>query len=214
MPETIIMLCGGLAKRMRPLTEEIPKCMIPINGKPLLDYHLKFLRAAGIKKIILACGHKWEIIKKYYGEQFIYSAETDPLGTGGAVKKALQFVEEEKFFVYNADDIIDLNWREFGKVGADAIAVGHPRSTFGAVDLDKEGNVVGFREKPVTNFWSNAGAYLFSKKTPFPDLGSLEEGTFPKIKLQAFKHEGFWLQINTAKDIEEAQKFLRERGVF
>ena len=169
MPETIIMLCGGLAKRMRPLTEEIPKCMIPINGKPLLDYHLKFLRAAGIKKIILACGHKWEIIKKYYGEQFIYSAETEPLGTGGAVKKALQFVEEEKFFVYNADDIIDLNWREFGKVGADAIAVGHPRSTFGAVDLDKEGNVVGFREKPVTNFWSNAGAYLFSKKTPFPE---------------------------------------------
>ncbi len=210
MPKTIIMLCGGLAKRMRPLTDEIPKCMIPINGKPLLDYHLKFLLAAGIKKIILACGHKWEVIKEYYEDKFIYSVETEPLGTGGAVKKALRFVEEEEFFVYNADDIIDLNWKEFGKVGANAIAVGHPRSTFGAVDIDEKNIVLGFREKPKETFWSNAGAYIFSRKISLPEKGNLEADVIPKMKLKAFKHEGFWLQINTSKDVEEAGKFLKD----
>jgi len=214
MPETIIMLCGGLAKRMRPLADEIPKCMISINGKPLLDYHLKFLRAAGIKKIIFACGHKWEIIKKHYGDEFVYSVEAEPLGTAGAVKKALPFVKEEEFFVYNADDIIDLDWKAFGKVGSNAIAVGHPRSTFGAVDIDEKNNVLGFKEKPKETFWANAGAYIFSKKTPFPERGALETETFPKIKLKAFKHDSFWLQVNTAKDIEEAEKFLKVKNIF
>ncbi len=210
MPETIIMLCGGLAKRMRPLTDEVPKCMIPINGKPLLDYHLKFLRQAGIKKIIVACGHKWEEIKKYYGNEFEYSIEDEPLGTAGAVKKALSLVEEEEFFVYNADDIIDLDWKEFGKVGVNAIAVGHPRSTFGAVDIDEKNNVLGFREKPPVPFWSNAGAYIFSRKISLPEKGNLEMEVIPKLKLKAFKHEGFWLQVNTEKDIEEAGKFLKD----
>ncbi len=213
MPETIIMLCGGLAKRMRPLTDEIPKCMIPINGKPLLDYHLKFVRAAGIKKVILACGHKWEIIKKHYGNEFEYSIEDEPLGTAGAVKKALSLVDEEEFFVYNADDIIDLDWKEFGKVGANAIAVGHPRSTFGAVDIDESGNVLGFREKPSVPFWSNAGAYIFSKKISLPEKGNLEMDVIPKLKLKAFKHEGFWMQVNTEKDVEEAGKFLKEKSI-
>ena len=213
MPETIIMLCGGLAKRMRPLTDEIPKCMIEINGKPLLDYHLKFLREAGIKKIILACGHKWEVIKKYYGNKFIYSVESEPLGTAGAVKKALLLIEEEEFFVYNADDIIDLNWKEFGNLGANSIAVGHPRSTFGAVDVDEKNNVLGFREKPKETFWANAGAYIFSKKTSLPEKGNLEIDVIPKLKLKAFKHEGFWLQVNTEKDIEEAGKIVKEKKI-
>ena len=213
MPKTIIMLCGGLAKRMRPLTEEIPKCMIEINGHPLLDYHLKFLENCGIKKIILACGHKWEIIKKYYGDKFIYSVETEPLGTAGAVKNALQFVDEEEFFVYNADDIIDLDWKEFGKIGANAIAVGHPRSTFGAVEIDEKNNVLRFKEKPIETFWTNAGAYIFNKKISLPDKGNLEKEVLPKLKLRAFKHEGFWLAVNTSKDIEEAEKFLKEKNI-
>ena len=208
------MLCGGLAKRMGPLTEGIPKCMILINGKPLLDYHLKFLEGSGVKKIILACGHKWEIIKKYYGDKFIYSVESEPLGTAGAVKNALKFVEEEEFFVYNADDIIDLDWKDFGKVGANAIAVGHPASTFGAVEIDEKNNVLGFKEKPIETFWTNAGAYIFNKKTPLPDKGNLEIETLPKIKLKAFKHEGFWLQVNTPKDIEEAEIFLKGKKIF
>src|SRR3989344_9543197 len=118
-----IVLAGGLGKRMRPLTEDIPKCLVSVAGKPLLDYQLERLRKAGIEKIIVACGYKWEKIKQIYGSSVIYSVEKEPLGTGGAVKKALEHIDGKEFLVLNADDFSDANLKEFIKIGSNATAV-------------------------------------------------------------------------------------------
>ena len=214
MPETAIILCGGLAKRMRPITEEIPKCLVQLNGHTLLDYQMKFLRAGGVEKIILACGYQWEKIKELYGDQFIYSVEDEPLGTGGAVKLALKFVDEEEFFVLDCDEIMGLDFREFAKIGAPALVASRFHCQFGLVDMDENGNVLQFRQKPLLeNLWANAGIYLFSKKTPLPDKGAFETITFNEVKLKAYKHPGFWLTLNTVKDIEDAEKFVRENKI-
>lgn len=76
-----IILAGGLGRRLYPLTTDLPKCMIPINGKPLLDYQLQWLRKYRLGKVIVSCGYRWEKIKKYYGDGLIYSVEYEPLGT-------------------------------------------------------------------------------------------------------------------------------------
>lgn len=214
MPSTAIILCGGLAKRMRPITEEIPKCLVQLNGRALLDYQMKYLRAGGIKKIILACGYKWEKIKEIYGDQFIYSVESEPLGTGGAVKLALKYVDEEEFFVLDCDEIMDLDFQAFGKIGAPALVASRFHCQFGVVDMDEKGNVIKFVQYPLLeNVWANAGIYLFSKKTPLPDKGAFETTTFNEVKLKAYKHPGFWLTLNTVKDIDNAEKFVKEKNI-
>src|SRR3989344_4867630 len=187
MPQTAIILCGGLAKRMRPLTEEIPKCLVQLNGRTLLDYQLKFLRQGGVEKIILACGYQWGKIKEQYGEEF---------------------------FVLDCDEIMDLDFVKFGKIGAPALVASRFHCQFGVVDMDESGNVIKFVQYPLLeNVWANAGIYLFSKKTPMPDKGAFETTTFNEVKLKAYKHPGFWLTLNTVKDIENAEKFVRENKI-
>src|SRR3989338_9437618 len=100
-----IILTGGMGKTLRPLTQDLPKAMVPVNGKPLLQYQLDILTRQGIEKIVLACGYKWEKIKQHYGDKFIYSVEEEPLGTAGAVKNAIERIEGDEFIVLNADDI-------------------------------------------------------------------------------------------------------------
>ena len=214
MPTTAIILCGGQSKRLRPLTDDKPKCMVLLNNRPILDYQIKFLRNAGVKKIILACGYKWEKIKEHYKDQLVYSPETEPLGTGGAVKLALKFVDEEEFFVLNSDDILDLDYSALAAVGSPAIVVSHFHSNFGIVDIDENNNVLGFRQKPLLPFWANAGIYVFNKSMPFPEKGDHETTTLQKIKLKAYKHDGYWITINTVKDLEDAEKFFKDKNIF
>ena len=156
MPETAVVLCGGLAKRMRPLTETIPKCMAPLGlagGRPLLDYHLEMMDAAGVKHIILAAGYRHEVIGDYYGkDSFVYSVEDKPLGTGGAVRKALGHVKEGEFFVVNGDDVFpDMDLGDFGRKcsGNNALVSSRFPQQYGIVVSDGMGNITSFKQKPV-----------------------------------------------------------------
>src|SRR3989338_10131193 len=111
-----IILTGGMGKTLRPLTQDLPKAMVPVNGKPLLQYQLDILNSHKIEKIVLACGYKWEKIKQHYGKKFIYSVEDEPLGTAGAVKGALEHIDGDEFIVLNSDDITDIAIGEFIKM--------------------------------------------------------------------------------------------------
>lgn len=206
----IIILVGGFGKRLQPLTKDIPKCMVPIQGKPILDYHLKWLAKYKIDKMVLACGYKWEEIKKHYGSRFVYSVEDKPIGTAGAIKMAMDKIDGDEFFVLNSDDITDVNMNEFLKCGSNAVALARFRSNFGIVET-ADGRVVSFDEKPLLPYWASAGLYLLNKgiKSRLPDSGSIEKEVFPKIELKAFKHNGFWMTINTIKDLEEFEEAIK-----
>ena len=213
MIETII-LAGGLGKRMRPLTDDLPKCLIPINGRPLLDYQLEWLRKNKVEKIIVACGYKWEKIKHIYGSSFIYSVEGEPLGTGGAVKKALEHIDGHEFLVINADDLNNVNIKDFLRVGSNATAVSRFYSGFGIVKI-KDGKIVEFKEKPLLPYWANMGLHLLNKDVKFAEKCSLEYDILPALAkkglLKVYKHKGFWKTANTAKDLEELEKFFKTR---
>ena len=88
----VIILSGGLGKRLRSIVKDIPKTMAKVNERPFLEHTLKYISQFDVQNVILAVGYKREYIKKYFKEKFlnmniIYSEETEPLGTGGAIKK-------------------------------------------------------------------------------------------------------------------------------
>ncbi len=210
----IIILAGGQAKRLRPITEDMPKCMVPINGKPTLQYHLDYLKKfKTIDKIVLACGYRWEKIKQHYGDAFIYSVEEEPKGTAGAVRLALDRIEGDRFLVLNADDINNVDINKLIKMGSNTTVVSRFKSQFGIVEL-RDGLIKSFKEKPLLPYWANLGMHMLSKNVKFPGSGSLENDVLPKLasagKLKAFQHTGYWITINTLKELEEAGNMLKK----
>jgi len=116
----VCILAGGLATRMRPLTEQLPKALLPVAGKPFLDWQLDLLKKNGVVKVVMCVGHLGEQIEKYVKKQyyemdilFSYDGETQ-LGTGGAVKKAAALAGNE-FFVLYGDSYLEVNYLEVEK---------------------------------------------------------------------------------------------------
>lgn len=114
----VVLLSGGMATRMRPITETIPKAMIEIKGKPFIDYQLKLLSSKGINKVVICVGYLSHAIEAYvgngsqYGMQVDYSYDGETLlGTGGAVKKALNLLNDP-FFVLYGDSYLPINFKE------------------------------------------------------------------------------------------------------
>ncbi|RYD05686.1 hypothetical protein N752_07255 [Desulforamulus aquiferis] len=109
-----IVLVGGLGTRLKTIVSEVPKPMAAIGGYPFLTYLLEYLSKYNIKKVILATGYMHEKIMDYYGYRYggiviDYSIEYEPLGTGGAIKKALENVSEKDVFILNGDSFFDIN---------------------------------------------------------------------------------------------------------
>jgi NDP-sugar pyrophosphorylase family protein len=207
----LVILAGGQGKRLRPLTNDLPKCMVPVNGHPMLDHHLNWLRQYNISKIVVACGYKWEKIKDHYGKNLIYSVENEPLGTGGAIKQALEHIEGDQFIVVNSDDLNNTNLNELWRFGSNSVVISHFRSQFGLVET--EGHLIKeFRQKPMLPYFANIGLYLLSRDLKFPKKGAFETDLLPALaakgELKAFHHNGYWITINTMKELEEAEEAI------
>lgn len=207
-----IILAGGLGKRLRPLTDSMPKCMVPINGRPMLQHNIDLLKRHTQGKIIVSCGYMWEVIKKHYGSSLVYAVEEEPLGTAGAIKNALEHVEGHEFFVINADDMTNVDFTKLASTGSNATVVSLLKSPFGVVEIE-DGKIRQFKEKPVLPHYVSTGIYMLNKGVKFPEKGSLELDILPKLasknELKAFKHDGYWVTVNSPKDLEEAEKALK-----
>jgi len=210
-----------MGKRLRPLTLDRPKAMVEIAGRPIVEWQVRWLAAAGVKEIVLCVGVLWEKIKERYGDgtslgvKLHYSVEGEPMGTGGAFHKALDYIKGEPFFGMNGDVMTNLNpmrlREETGKVGA--LALIPFRSPYGIVVTD--GPVIeSFKEKAVlSDVWMSAGVYYFSEKARkyLPERGDVEQTTFPQLAgergLAGVKFpKAFWRTADTVKDVEEANK--------
>lgn len=212
MIKDAVILCGGKGKRLGEIGKDLPKAMIPINGKPLIDYQIEWLKKYGVKNIILACGYKWEKLKEHLRDNAKYAVEEEPLGTGGAIKNALKYLEGDDFFALNADDLTDINLDKLSEVGSNAICLARYRCPAGVAKIEA-GIIKEFVEKPVLdNVWVSCGVYLLNKNLDLPDKGSIEYEVWPKINSKAFKHEGIWITVNTQKELESAEKALKEKS--
>lgn len=224
-----ILLAGGKGERLRPLTEDRPKCMISVMGRPLLAYLIQWVSAYGYNRIVLACGYRHDVIQEFFGDgskygvQIEYIVETEPLGRGGGLKQAMSRIDiehrREPVLAMNADAITNLNLsdlRSFHKSqNGLATLVSVPlMSPYGIIDVSEQGDVCGFREKPELPFWINAGIYLM-EPTIFdllPDRGDHEETTFPLLakdgRLKAYRSRSFWRSVDTVKDLGELRNEL------
>lgn len=230
-----LILAGGKGLRLRPLTDDKPKPLVAVAGKPIAEWQLDWLRAnADLETVVFLCGWKWERLKEHFGSDYKgvkvdYSVEETPLGTGGAFRKAIveKRIGDEDIAMLNGDIITDLKLGEM--VGAHRSAKPLPavtlllvpyRSRFGIVNIDKKNFVKSFEEKPVfPDVWINGGIYFGNAKRLLKDLperGDIERETFPKLaasgRVMAYPYRGFWSLVDSIKDIQEVEKELKTRA--
>jgi len=226
-----IVLSGGFGLRLRPLTDDRPKPLIPVNGRPIAEFQLEWLmKEAKIDAVTFACGYKWEKLKEHFGTSFNgvtvdYSVENEPLGTGGGVKKAIleKGLHEDLCVVTNGDVITDLPLEKMitahqgaGDISASMLVVPY-RSRFGVVKIDKLKMVRDFDEKPAfPDVWINGGVYVLNPRKiakSLPDKGDIERETFPKLvthgELLSYPYYGDWTFVDSLKDLKELEESLQ-----
>ncbi|MCL4365995.1 nucleotidyltransferase family protein [Patescibacteria group bacterium] len=228
MVKTAIILAGGKGERLRPYTNDRPKVMVELDGKPILAWQIEWLKSYGIKKFVLTVSYKYEVVKKYFGDgskfgiEVDYSIEETPLGRGGGIKKAFSsplVAGESDVVVCNGDIITKLNLTDMITAHLDqkalvTLLLVPYLSRWGVVKIDEQNRIIGFEEKPKLPYWINGGIYLFNKgvEPMLPEVGDHEKETFPKIpkeKFLGFKDEGFWRAVDVVKDKSEAESFLK-----
>ena len=227
-----LILAGGKGERLRPLTDDLPKPMVPVCGKPMLEHQGEWLKAGSGTDVVFLAGYRWESIKNHFGAgrnfgvNVQYSVEDSPLGRGGAIKQGFTLVpeEEDSVLVLNGDIITAqapgdvLQTYQHSKSSNPAhratIMVVPMVSPYGLVDTNDDDNVIGFREKVELPYWINAGIYVFGRNiTPeLPDLGDHEVETFPQLaeagQISALKSRSFWRSVDSFKDLREAEDYM------
>ncbi len=227
MVNSAIILAGGKGERLRPYTNDRPKVMVEVSGKPILLWQLEWLKSHGITKFVITASYKYEVIKEYFedgskfGVEIEYSIEETPLGRGGAIKKAFQakiLAGVENVVVTNGDIITKVDVTKMIKFHEERSALVTQLvipylSRWGIVELDQEDHVIGYREKPKLPYWINGGIYIFNREIEpeLPEKGDHEYETFPHLDKEryfGFKDEGFWRAVDVVKDKSEAEQFL------
>jgi NDP-sugar pyrophosphorylase family protein len=216
-----VILAGGLGSRLRPITDYVPKPLIPVNNIPLIEWQIKQLKKFKINSFIICTGYKTNQVENYleqkenFDSKIQYSIEESPLGTGGAIKKAAKMIREKSFLVINGDIITDIDVRKL-YAHQNSIALVELRTKFGTVDLD-DSKITKFREKkPIQDVWMNAGIYHLDKKiiADLPTKGAIEETSFRRFadkgSLNGVKFKNaLWYSIDSHKDLDECSKALK-----
>jgi len=224
-----IVLAGGLGSRLQNVLPGIPKCMAPVNGKPFLTYVLDYLIDQEINKVILSVGYRNDQIVNYFGANYKnlsieYAIENEPLGTGGAIKLALDYCTQNDVIVLNGDTYFIPGLKEIEEIHFQTkanitIAVKEMSETgrYGLILTDKDGRITDFWEKdPNTESgWINGGIYLINRRV-FDSITeqkfSLENDVFKKscskFKMQAYQTDSFFLDMGIPEDYINAQTLI------
>lgn len=231
-----IILTGGKGERLGSLTSNCPKGMIPIEGKPILEYQIEWLKKHGIKKVIFACGYLHEKIQEHFkdgvrfGLEVDYSIEKEQLGRGGALKNAWEKLDTGRNVVITNGDIyteidlkkvISVHNEKIKQKGIKATICLFPYvSSYGVVLVDGENLINSFQEKPILHYWINGGIYIFEHEVGeyLPEKGDHETSTFFQLTreklIYGFRSNDYWKSIETVKDINEFSTYLKNRMHF
>jgi len=224
-----MILCGGFGKRLRPLTESIPKPLIEMkDGYTILDKQLFDFKNAGVERVILLTGFLSDKIIERYGEnykglQIDYVEEDEPLGTLNAIRMGMDHVDGDKQCVIrNGDVVADLNLKKMIYLGERSdyplsIFITKMQSPYGIVEISGD-RLASFKEKPILDYYINGGVYFSKGYLDFGDfdVGDIEKTVFPVMakenQLGYYKEDGlFWMAIDTSKELEEIRKEYKNR---
>lgn len=230
-----ILLVGGKGTRLAPLTNQIPKPMLKVAGKPVTEHQIVKAREAGIEEIVLATSYMAEVFEPYFGDgskfgiSIKYAVEEVPLGTGGAIANAAQMLElreGESVVVFNGDVLSshDLSRQiaQHSSTSADVtlyLTEVEDARAYGCVPMNADGRVLEFLEKmdnPKANT-INAGCYVFSSRAlaeiPRDSVVSVERDTFPLLlhngfNLYGYKDGRYWIDMGTPQSLLKASRDL------
>ena len=226
----VIVLCGGLGTRLRSVISDNPKALASIGDAPFLDILLEQIFDQGFERVILAVGYMGEKIIEQYSRDFriLFSSEESPLGTGGAVMRAMGLVRSEHVVVMNGDSYCEVDFdallNEHNKrapLASFVLAEVENISDFGSIRVEPDGRILSFEEKvpEKRSGLINAGVYVFSKRVrdyaPARNSFSLENDLFPiLIKEYCYGHVvlGTVLDIGTPERYNFAKEKLKYKA--
>jgi len=247
----VVIFAGGLGTRIAEESVYKPKPMIELGGKPILWHIMKYYSSFGFNDFIILCGYKQEIIKQYFQNYFLNNSNVTfdyakngkctihdsncehwnvtvldtglNTMTGGRLKRAKDYIGNERFMLTYGDGVSDVNINELIKAHEKSKAMVtltacHPEPRFGELEIDSNNIIKTFKEKPKqTNSWVNAGFFVCEPKVfdyISGDSMPWEDEPLKTIaaegKLGAYKHEGFWKPMDTLKDKTSLEKILKE----
>lgn len=220
-----LILGGGKAERLGDAAEGRPKPLVPIAGCPLASYQVARLAETGVTRVIVSCAQGLEGLFEQelsgLGPEIVAVGEPEPLGRGGGLRFAAAYRQEAgPIFGLNGDELLGIDLRDLLEhhkqhSAAATIVVSQVRSAFGVVDIREDDSVAGFREAPLLPEWVSSGVYVLDDECieRLPERGDHEDSTFPDLagegKLWAYRNTGYWLTVNTPKQLREADAYMR-----
>lgn len=204
--------------------------MALVDNVPFLEYIFKYLQKNDIKKVVLSVGYRWQSIEKYFGYRWqnieiFYSIEDTPLGTGGAIKKAISYVEGEDVFVTNGDTLFDIDLAKMVLKKDSKLLIALKRmkdfDRYGSVEYDKNGYITKFLEKQYTKIGNiNGGVYLmksnifsaYSMKDSF-SFETFMQTNFKSLNATSIVFEDYFIDIGIPSDYKKAQKELSRKNL-
>ncbi|HOU13850.1 MAG TPA: nucleotidyltransferase family protein [Anaerolineae bacterium] len=229
----VFILAGGLGTRIRALFADRPKSMIPFNGKPFLEHQIALLAGQGFRRFVLCLSYQAEQIMAHFGDgerlgvEIVYSQETTPLGTGGALRYAERFFDDVALVIngdtYLATDyqaLVAAHAQQPGAIGTIVVTEVADAGQSGQVILDEERRIIAFREKSanVGRGMVNAGVYVFAPRIldyiPTGEKVSLEREVFPALldrgeRLLGFPVRESFIDMGTPAGYQRLEEALR-----
>ncbi len=220
----VILMAGGLGTRLHPLTQDVPKPLLKVGGKPILETIIENFAKYGFVNITISVNYKAEMIQEYFGDgatlgvNIEYIEETKRLGTAGALS-LMQERPQEPFFVMNADLLTNVNFEHLldfhmmeRSVATMCVREYDYQVPYGVIETDGS-KIVSIEEKPIHKFFVNAGIYVLSPqvfeyiaKNEFYDMPTLFNTIVEdKLKSISFPIHEYWLDIGRISDFEQAQ---------
>jgi D-glycero-alpha-D-manno-heptose 1-phosphate guanylyltransferase len=229
---SVILLAGGLGARLQGLHPEVPKPMIPVAGRPFLEWAIQYWERQGVRRVILSLGHLAVIAEAHFEERICGGVRVEmvreprSMGTGGAVRfAALASVPSDPFFVANGDSLVLADVSAalllMQDPSVDAVVLGvtlEDASRYGSLDVDADGTLRSFREKEAGTGLINAGIYLFRQRTldlfPLKTPLSLETEVFPALlergsRIVVHRCAGPFLDMGTPEDLKRMGEFIK-----
>lgn len=223
----IIVLAGGFGTRLREAVSDLPKVMAPVNKKPFLEYLLNYIEGFGFQHVILSTGYMSESIEQYFKKEYrsislTYSVENQPLGTGGAIRLALEKVKTPHFIVMNGDTFFKINLQKFFQkhienlpTASIALRQVENASRYGQVEINNNGLITRFKEKSINEQPGliNGGIYISNtklfRKQVLPEKFSFEtdwlQKNYQTLPIMGQVFDDYFLDIGIPEDYYKAQ---------
>jgi NDP-sugar pyrophosphorylase family protein len=216
-PPRAIVLCGGKGVRLRPLTYDLPKPLIQVRGRPIIDFIIDHLRNEGIHDITLAAGYKAELLIEHFRGSQIKVVDTGDQDIAHRIRQLDDGTAGDTLVLYG-DTLSDvdiaglLQSHQRARLAA-SVTVWPLRSSFGLFSIDADSRVTAYEEKPVLDRWINIGYFVFSRTAldTVCSSSSFEDALRQLVSnrsLNAFPHHGLHVTVNTRSELEEAETAL------